>query len=167
MFHFGPNWRHLGLTLKPSSAILGGILCHLGVNLGSSWGHIRPNPSQGVSRPFLDPPKLRISPKSTKTKNLSSAGKGRRAGGGRPPKGSQSAAQPLWVGATARQIPSPRSVKISCKIDACHSSCPKYSARALILPPYIPPIAPCTPQKLRRVALFVGLNFDHIFDIDF
>ena len=73
--------------------------------------------------------------------------KKKRAGGGRPPQGSQSAARPLWVGATACQTPphrSPRPRQSKCRQYICLKSLAGVSFR--------PPISPQEPRAFRRAA---------------
>ena len=62
-------------------------ICHLGAILGPSWGH--PWPTHVADIAEIDKDKKILA---------QIAKKKRRAGGGRPPQGSQSAARPLWSG---------------------------------------------------------------------
>ena len=79
--------RHRGLMLEASCALLdhlGGILAHL------SGSPVAKLPGRGIIDPEFFP-MLQISQKSTKTKPLFAprCQKKKRAGGGRPPQGSQ------------------------------------------------------------------------------
>ena len=143
--HLGPSWGHLGLIFEPSCALLdhlGGILAHL------SGSPVAKLPGRGIIDPEFFP-MLQISQKSTKTKPLfvPRCQKKKRAGGGRPPQGSQSAARPLWVGARRARR------RLKGRQGLCNLSAGNiYAHKSLAGVSFRPPISPQEPRAFRRAA---------------
>ena len=121
-------------------------ICHLGAILGPSWGH--PWPTHVADIAEIDKDKKILA---------QIAKKKRRAGGGRPPQGSQSAARPLWSG-PRRVRPALKSCQGLRNLSSRQYLCLKYLAgivyRPLLFPQETcafrrpaPRRAPCPFQK--------------------